>query len=67
MNNLLSGGIEDLVGKGMTTMIRDTNNVSNSFNRVRREMTINFLVVDLLPKMEAKEDTDIRGVTIQEL
>jgi hypothetical protein len=64
MDNLLSGVIKDLIRKGMITMIRDTNNVINSFNRVRWKVTINFLIVDFLPKMEAKEYADIRSVTI---
>ena len=64
MNNLHDGGVDNLIGKGMTTMIRDTNNVANIFNRIRRKMTINILVVNLLPKMEPKEDTDVRGITI---
>jgi hypothetical protein len=53
MNKLLSGWVKERIRKGKTTMTRDTNNVANSFNRDRREMTINLLVVDLLPKMEA--------------
>ena len=52
VNNLLGGWIEYLVRKCMTTMIRDTNNVTKCFNSVRREVAIYFLVVDLLPKME---------------
>jgi hypothetical protein len=64
MDNLLSGGMKDLIRKGMTTLIRDTNNVINSFNRVRWKVTIHFLIVDFLPKMKAKEDADIRSVTI---
>jgi hypothetical protein len=64
MDHLLSGGIKDLIPKGMTTMIRNTNNVTNRFNRVRWKVTISFLVVDFLQKMEAKEDADIRSVTI---
>jgi hypothetical protein len=53
MKNLLSGWVKDIISKGMTTMIQDTKNVANSFNRVKMEMTINLLVVALLPKMEA--------------
>jgi hypothetical protein len=56
MDNLLSGGIKDLISKGMTTMIRGTNNVTSSFNRVRWKVSIDFLIVDFLPKMESKED-----------
>jgi hypothetical protein len=32
MDNLLSARIKELIHKGMTIMIRDTNNVANSFN-----------------------------------
>jgi hypothetical protein len=60
MDILLIGWIKELIGKGMTARIRDTNNVTNSFNRVRCKVGVNFLVVE----METKKEADIRSVTI---
>ena len=61
INDLHGGRVEDLISKGMTTMIRDTNNVSNGFNSIRSEMPINLLVVNLLPKWKRRR-TLIYGV-----
>ena len=49
--------------EGMSTVFRNTNNVTHGLPRIRGEAIIYLFIVDLLPEMKAKEGTNINGHT----
>ena len=47
----------------MTTVLRNANNITTSFNRFRGDAWFNLLLVGFLPKMRTQQNTDIESET----
>ena len=56
---------ENFPSKSMPTMLRDSNNMTQCFSGFRRKTRVHFLVVNLLPKEELEENTDVNGGSSQ--
>ena len=63
VDNLLCINCEDLVSHGMPNIFSNTNHMTKCLTRVRGEVRIINLVVNLLPKMELEEGANIHSGT----